>query len=63
MASLTERLLAHEVLARRGLGTVTELNTDDVRDRLADTWASIRRTVPPDLAAPLLAALRVLWTR
>lgn len=58
----TDRLRALEVLARHGLGTVTELGVDDVRDKLAATVAAIRRTVPPDVAAPLLVELRTVWT-
>lgn len=57
-----ERLRALEVMARHGLGTVTELGVDDVRDKLAATVAAIRRTVAPDVAAPLMAELRALWT-
>ena len=58
----TDRLRALEVMARHGLGTVTELGVDDVRDKLAATVAAIRRTVPPDVAAPLLVELRTVWT-
>jgi hypothetical protein len=63
MLSPSERLRALEVLARHGLGTVTELGVDDVRDKLAATVASIRRNVAPDVAAPLLDELRAVWTR
>ncbi len=59
----SERLRALEMLARHGLGTVMELGVDDVRDKLAATVAAIRRTVAPDVAAPLLDELRALWTQ
>jgi len=58
----TERLRALDLLGRYGLGTTRELSVEDVKERLAETVAAVRRIVPAPHAGELLAKLRQVWT-
>jgi hypothetical protein len=48
-------------LGRFGLGPARAVNEDDLRDRLRDTLAVIRATVPQELLPGLEARLAEIW--
>ncbi len=58
-----DRIRAIDVLARYGLGVTRELSVDEVRDRLRETVALIRRVLPPEQATEILTLLREVWTQ
>jgi len=58
-----DRIRAIDVLAKYGLGLTRELSVDEVRDRLRETVALIRRALPPEQATEILRSLREVWTR
>jgi len=56
-----DRIRALDVLAKYSIGVATDVTVDLVRDRLVQTIAAIRRGLPANLAAPLLAELQEIW--
>lgn len=60
-ANAKERIAAIEVMGKYGLGAVKELSVEHVRDRLRQTIAIIRDSVPEEIAADLLKRLEPLW--
>lgn len=62
-ASVKDRLAALEQLARYGLGQVKEASTEQVRERVLETIAIIRRVAPADVAAAIIADMRAVWVR
>lgn len=58
-----DRIRAIDVLAKYGLGVTRELTVDEVRDRLRETVALIRRVLPPEQATAILTLLREVWTQ
>ena len=59
--SAADRIRAIDLLARYGLGTTKEITVEHVRDKLSQTVATIRAELPPNVAEPLLAKIRVHW--
>jgi len=58
----SERLRALDLLGRYGLGTTRDVSVDDVKERLAETIAAVRRIVPAPYAEELLVKLRGVWS-
>lgn len=58
-----DRIRAIDMLAKYGLGVTRELSVDEVRDRLRETLAVIRRALPPHQTNEILAQLRQVWTQ
>lgn len=58
-----DRIRAIDILAKYGLGVTRELSVDEVRDRLRETVALIRRTLSPHQATEVLGQLRQVWTQ
>lgn len=58
-----DRIRALDVLAKYGLGVTRELSVDEVRDRLRETVALIRRALPPLQANEILTQIREVWTQ
>jgi hypothetical protein len=57
----SDRLKAVDVMLKYGLGVEHEVSRDDVRGRLRETIAMIRRELSPELAEPLLDKMSALW--
>jgi len=62
-ANAQDRIRAIDVLAKYGLGVSRELSVDEVRDRLRETVALIRRALPSEQATEILTPLREVWTQ
>lgn len=60
-ASVNDRIKAIDLLAKYGLGTIRELTTDVVRDKLVATIALVRRELPEDDAERVLQGMRAVW--
>ena len=56
-----DRAQAIEILARYGLGTLTEVSVDTVREKVRLTLEAIRVHCDAELAARLIVALRPIW--
>lgn len=61
-ASNRDRIGALELAAKYGLGTLKEVSTESVRERVKDTLEVIRQHCPADVAARVITALRPVWT-
>ena len=57
-----DRLRAIDLLGRYGLGSVTEVSVDEVRDCLHLTIAKIRELLPEEQSETLIGQLRQVWT-
>lgn len=62
-ATVKERLAAFDMLLRFGVGTLKEVSTESVRERVAATLAVIRTECPQDVAERIITALRPVWTQ
>jgi hypothetical protein len=60
-AAIGDRLKAIDTMGRYGPGTVRELSTDEVRERLRETLAIIRRALPEPAAVEVITQLREVW--
>jgi len=56
-----DRAQAIEILARYGLGTLTEVSVDTVREKVRLTLEAIRVHCDAELASRLIVALRPIW--
>ena len=56
-----DRTRAIDLLAKYGLGTLKEVSTEDVRDKLRETISLIRAELPRDHAENLLERMRTIW--
>jgi len=61
-APAADRLRAMDLQARYGLGTLSEISVDNVRDRLGRTLAIIRDTLGEEDAERLITLLQPVWT-
>lgn len=61
-ASVRDRLAAIDMQAKYGLGTVKEITTDAVKDRLTKTLDKIQERCPPELYQMLMMDLKLIWT-
>jgi hypothetical protein len=59
---LREQRGAIESLLKIGVGETKELSAEKIRERLAATVDLINEIVPDELAVPLLARMRQIWT-
>ncbi len=56
-----DRIRAVELMARYGLGTLTEMSVEEVRDNLTVTISVIRDFLNEDQAKELVERLRPIW--
>ena len=61
MQTPADRTRAIDLLAKYGLGTLKEVSTEDVRDKLRETISLIRAELPRDHAENLLERMRTIW--
>jgi hypothetical protein len=60
-ASNTDKLRGMDLQARFGVGTLSEVSTESVREKLQATARAIQELVPVDHQGQLLAQLREIW--
>ena len=61
MESTGDRIRAIDLLAKYGLGTLKEISSEQVQQRLRDTIDLIRRRLPEAEANALLTEMREVW--
>ena len=59
--STVDRIRAIDLLAKYGLGTLKEISSEQVQQRLRDTIDLIRRRLPEAEANALLTEMREVW--
>lgn len=60
-ADLADRMRAFRELREMGLGTLKELNNEEVRDRLAATIREIQSALPAEQAEALIGRIEKHW--
>ena len=62
-APVGERLKAIDLMGKYSIGTVREMSTDQVRERIRETLNVIRARLPKEQASKIILELREVWTR
>ena len=59
----SDRIRAIEVLGKIGVGTLREMSTDEVQDKLRQTIAILDANLSPEVAERIYELMRPVWKR
>lgn len=61
-ASPADRMKALDLMAKYGIGTLKEVSSDDVRDKLRATLALLTERLGPEAAEPIIREMEGIWS-